>query len=164
MKKNKTTFRKITRGLFAFALISLCGPAFSQSGEQLSKDSWEVSASVNPNKATKAIDSDANSRWDTGGAQAPGQWFQVDMGAVQPVSTIVINYEKSAGDGPKAYVVSVSKDGKKWDSVAESTTQAPRGKLEISLKKSTKAKFIKIEQKGSSTGTYWSIHEIEAYK
>lgn len=166
MRKKKTMMsRRFTVGVMAIALMAFGATAFGQSTDKsYPKDGWQASASTKGAEAANAIDGDANTRWDTGGKQVPGQWFMVDLGKVQPVSAVVLDYEKSHDDGPRAYALAVSEDGAKWETVVESKDKAPQNQLEITLDKAVKARFIKIDQQGSTGGTFWSIHEISVYK
>ena len=166
MKKEKTMlFRSLTSAVMGVALTALCSTAFAQSADKAyPKEGWQASASAKSEHAAKAIDGDANTRWDVGGAQAPGQWFMIDMGKVQPISAVALDYAKSDNDGPRGYALAVSEDGAKWTTVLESSKEAPKSELKLKLDKAVKARFVKIDQKGSTGGTFWSIHEFNVYK
>ena len=51
---------------------------------------WKVTASANGDNAANVITPNAG-RWDTGAPQAPGQWFQIELPAVQSVAELQID-------------------------------------------------------------------------
>jgi hypothetical protein len=58
-------------------------------GTALDRGGWAVTASSTG--ATSAIDGDITTRWTTGTAQASGQWYQIDMGALITVNNLTLD-------------------------------------------------------------------------
>ena len=103
---------------------------------------------------------EAGTRWSTGVAQAPGQWFQLDLGAVHHVSRVLVDATNSNGDYPRGYQLFGSLDGASWgDPLASGagTTQ----QLSITIAGSD-ARYLKIVQTGSAPN-WWSIGELTVY-
>jgi len=123
------------------------------------RKSWKLTASHNPNGCSAAIDGDAGSRWDTGGAQAGGEWFQIELPKVSKIGEIALDSRGSSGDFPRRYEVVVSLDGKNWsEPVAKGAGANPVTTIGLPL---TEAKFLRITQTGAAGGLYWSIHEVQ---
>ena len=135
--------------------------ALLQSSE-ISSKSLEVSASHNSDQAKLAIDGRARSRWTSGGSQEPGQWFQVDLGAVMQLEKIILDATGSPTDSPESYKVFVTEDSSQLGNPV-SEGKGVSGKLEIALK-GAKGRYIRIEQTGKKPGLFWSIHEIKVFK
>lgn len=140
--------------LVRYALPPALGPSV-----RLPAAGWTATASVRPEAAGGALDADAGSRWSTNGPQAPGQWFQVDMGKSQPVSTLVLRSE-AGQDSPVGLEVAASEDGRNFKTVARgrgtpttTTVSFPR----------TKARFFRLTQTGSRADVYWSINGLSAF-
>jgi hypothetical protein len=121
------------------------------------KQQWKVVANANNSAAPLAIDGNLETRYDTRTAQAPGQWYQVELPEETTITSLKLEYAKSKGDFPRGYKLEFSLDGKKWDKIAEGKGQD--GMLEIDFAP-TKTKFVKITQTGTQAGTFWSIHEL----
>lgn len=111
-----------------------------------------------------AVDGDAGTRWSAD--KFDNQWLIVDLGEVQPVSEIDINFHATSPD----YEVFISKDGNQYESVFK-VTDGPEGVKEI--KEITfdhqLARYIKYQQNKQFKHTndkYYSssIYELEAYK
>ncbi|HWX21682.1 MAG TPA: discoidin domain-containing protein [Candidatus Binatia bacterium] len=124
----------------------------------LNRTGWVVSASVGSYPGN-AIDGDITTRWTTGVSQAPGQWFQVDMGGGTPptFTNLVLDAGSSTGDYPRGYQVNVSNDGTNWSSPV-ATGAGSSAVTSISFAART-ARYIRITQTGSN-GLWWSIHEL----
>jgi hypothetical protein len=131
-------------------------PVF-QSDVTLSRTGWIAGASRNNNTANNAIDGRPETRWDTGGSQAPGQWFSVDTRQPVKFNMVILDTSGSPNDEPAAYSVYVSGDGRNWgDPVAAGASASALLLIDLPV---TSARYIRIEQTGSKTN-YWSIHEF----
>jgi len=123
---------------------------------------WKLTASVNPGGCSAVLDGNANSRWDTKGPQAPGQWFQIELPSETEIAGLRLDAAKSAHDYPRAYKVQLSGDGKTWSApVASGKGSGPVTDIPFAP---AKAKFIRITQTGEVKGNYWSIHKIAVLK
>ncbi|MFP4056452.1 MAG: HEAT repeat domain-containing protein [Candidatus Brocadiia bacterium] len=130
-----------------------------QKVEAAMKAPAKVTASHNPQKAKAAIDGDPGTRWDTGKAQSGGEWFLIELPVEQKIAGLMLDTRKSAGDYPRQYEVYVSRDGKSWGApVAKGQGKKPVVTIAI---EPTYGRFIKIVQKGSTRGLFWSIHELQ---
>ena len=151
---------------------------------------WKVTASVNAEaagNATAAAPAAAPrggaggargggapaARWDTGGAQQAGMWFQVEL--PQPVKLAEIQLDTMATggrggggrgaapvSGPAKYQVQISADGATWSAaVAEGFGQSPTTTIPL---KPVQAKFVRITQTASDPGApVWAIQRLRLY-
>jgi hypothetical protein len=128
----------------------------------LNRAGWVASASSSnaPDQPANAIDGNINSRWSTGANQTPGQWFQVDMGATNILSAIVLDCGGSTGDYPRGYQVYLSKDGINWGTPVATGNGAIVTSVSFAAHA---ARYIRITQTGSAGGNWWSIAEFNAY-
>lgn len=122
---------------------------------------WTASASSTggADVAQHALDGQIGTRWTSGKQQAAGQWFQVDLGSVQPVKQI--DLDANSGDYPRGYQVQVSQDGQTWsDPVATGTGHEPYVSIPFGAQT---ARYIRVTQTGSATA-WWSIAEVKVFK
>lgn len=133
----------------------------------LDRSGWRVSASSTPadpcctaDTAAKAIDGTSSTRWSTGRAQQPGQWFQIDLGASQKFTKIVLDNGTSTGDHPRDYAVYASDNPSSWGNPI-TTGQGNDPTTTIQLPAIT-ARYLRITQTGN-TGNWWSISELNLY-
>ena len=135
--------------------------------EEISPEGWKARASHNSNDAFKAFDRDFSTRWMTLVHQRPGMWFELDIGKIHTICRILLDDDGGGtsiyiSDYPRKYVVEISKDGSIWKKVASG-----EGHLDEYVSASfepTKARFIRITQKGYCSPEFWSIYEIFVYK
>lgn len=119
----------------------------------------KVTASANQEKVGNAIDKKPETRWDSGAAQAGGEWFQMEYPVEREISKIVLDATGSGGDYPRGYEVYLSRDGKNWGApVAKGEGKSAVVTIPI---KPTSARFVKIVQTGKTDGLFWSIHELK---
>ena len=122
-----------------------------------------VSASHNnrldgPDNLRQAIDANPYTRWSSRQPQQPGMWFQIDLSQTQTVSQIRLVQDSSPRDYPRGYVVRVSTDGQAWQTVAE----VPQNQQPLDVIFSPRpVRLIRIEQTGSDSIYWWSIHAVE---
>ena len=119
----------------------------------------KVKASRNNNAAKNAIDGNIGSRWDTGGAMRPGDWFELDLGVERTITGLILDTRNSGNDFPRGYDVYASFAGGDWGSPILSADKA-ESLHKISFKKPVTTRFIKIVQKGKTEVWHWSIHEL----
>ena len=84
-------------------------------------------------------------------------WFQIDLGAVKPVSGVGLDNETSPRDYPRGYVLKLSTDGHSWETVATRPDNDQELNVFFSLRP---ARYIRVEQTGSDSFYWWSIHQI----
>ena len=125
----------------------------------LDRTGWVASASVSGESPSRAIDGSSSTRWTTGTAMAPGQWFEVDMLSNRTITGLQLDTSGSSGDYPRGYQVFVSTDGASWGSAVATGTGATITTISFA---SQTARYLKIVQTGSS-GSWWSIHELNVF-
>ena len=118
---------------------------------------WKLTASLRANGCAAVVDGKADTRWDTGVSQTPGQWFQIELPAATKIAGVRLDSAKSSGDYPRGYKVEISADGTKWSEVKQGKGSAPITEIAWAP---TPAKFIRITQTGAVSGLFWSIHEL----
>lgn len=137
--------------------------------KELSRSKWKASASSSFDEDTAplyAIDEDDTyTYWRIKGkAQAPGDWFMLDLGRVSTFSRITMKC--SGVKSPRAYLITVSKDGKKWSDYVGMGDSA-QAKLDIKLFTPQNARYIKIQQTERTHpdwGQYWMIQDLRVYE
>lgn len=126
--------------------------------ERIRSNFYELTASDRQGDAGKALDGDINTRWTTGRTQAPGMWFQLDMGSSASIGGIVLDASRSPTDTPVRYAVYVFDDpAEKGAPVAEGDGDKPVLDIRFDPKP---GRYVRIEQSGTSDSYYWSIHEL----
>ncbi len=128
----------------------------------LGRTSWVASSSTTgSDDPGNALDGNLSTRWSTGTSQVSNQWFQVDMDSTNVFNKLVLNSANSPNDYPRGYQVFVSTDGVNWNGpVATGTGTA--GTTTITFNTQA-ARYIRIIQTGSVSGTFWSIHEFNVF-
>ncbi|MEC0269476.1 discoidin domain-containing protein [Paenibacillus anseongense] len=137
--------------------VSQPAAAIATDSVALDRKDWEVTSSSG--KPQGAIDGNIYSRWDTGVAQAPGQFYQVDMKTATTINRIRLRSEGSPNDYPRKYEVYVSTDGYTWSQPI--ATGSGSSILDINFSP-TYARFVKIIQT-MKAGNFWSIHDLQIY-
>jgi mono/diheme cytochrome c family protein len=144
---------------------------------------WKLTASHNADAASNVVKTDG-SRWDSGGQQQPGTWFQIELPEPAPIVEMQVDASvpglagrgrgpQPAGGrgrggfvlpatGPIAYTVQTSMDGTTWSTpIAQGTGQTPTTLITFP---STQARFIRITQTGTGTNQLpWGIQRIHIY-
>jgi hypothetical protein len=124
----------------------------------LQRNNWRASASLDPSGwAERAIDDNTVSEWLSGEPQERGDWFQLDLGAVQTFNTITLDNTTSPYNYPDGYEVRVSNDGANWsDPVA--VGEGIDNVVTISFA-SQSARYIRIIIT-KDKGPWWSINQL----
>ena len=122
---------------------------------------WVASSSTSGGDSPgNALDGNLATRWSTDTSQVSGQWFQVDMGTANVFSKLILNSVNSANDYPRGYQVTVSSDGVTWSTPVATGTGTPS--ITTITFPVQAARYIRITQTGSVSGTFWSIDEFNA--
>jgi glucosylceramidase len=109
--------------------------------------------------AALAVDGDASTRWSSGQAQAPGQFLQVDLGAVRRFRRVAIDSGGSIGDYARGWQLAASDDGQVWQTLASGTGT---GQLTTVDLPGTRARYLRVTSTGAS-GNWWSIADLRLY-
>jgi hypothetical protein len=127
------------------------------------RDGIKLSASHNnsfdgEDNLQQALDGNAFTRWSSRQPQQPGMWFQIDLGQTRTVSQVRLNNDASPRDYPRGYRLHLSPDGQSWATVAEKPVNNEPLNVAFSPRQ---VRFIRVEQTGSDSVFWWSIHEID---
>lgn len=137
-------------------------------GAPLDRSAWTATSFVVPTDKTYFNPPDApfspyitqDDYWSSNKAQEPGQWFQIDMGAKQTFSRMMIDPRARLADYPRGYELYVSNDGTNWGA------PVAKGKNDQSVLRLTfpvqSARYIKVVQTGK-TWHHWVIANVEVY-
>ena len=130
--------------------------------DKISNPTLFTSASDNAGEAGNAIDGNPETRWTTATNQAPGQWFQIDLGWPAEVSKVVLDATGSGSDYPSRYEVYVSDNTENWgEPVAKGRGDLPVTEIACTPKA---GRYVRIVQAGQKDGLWWSIHELKVEK
>ena len=132
----------------------------SETNIELNNANWSLSSSTNTDDVENAIDGDDNSRWTTQARQADGQDFIIDLSKVESFDRIVLNSNENPNDYPRAYDVMVSDDNRNWKLI---TSDIGTGSKTVIDFVDQQARYIKIEQTGTSDSYWWSIHDLSIF-
>ena len=133
----------------------------SDIGLPLDRSTWVLTANRSQGETNLAIDGDVGTRWPTRQPQEPGQVFSIDFGSREIFERIVLDTEENANDYPRGYIVRGSDDNINFTPIA--TGGEPGGTTTISLPAPVTYRYLSIEQTGSSSRNWWSIHEINLF-
>ena len=131
------------------------------SSDALDRSNWVMYASSNSGITLNATDGNDNTRWTTQTDKRPGQYFEIDLQTRQRFSSIDLDTSGSRNDFPNEYNVLVSNDGNNFNSVASGNSSSAVTSISFSEQN---ARYIRIEQDGSSDRYWWSIHELNVFR
>lgn len=141
----------------------VCVPT-SPSGARLSRAGWTVTVSSSDMNCPppSAIDGDAQTRWSTGQYQAPGMWFKIDMQQPRLFFSLVLDAQNDPTDGPALFDVYLSNDG----TFSAPTKVGLQGSAltKIDFGSAQLVRYIYLVLRGSKSGCWWSIDEVNAFR
>jgi hypothetical protein len=114
-------------------------------------------ALVGADNVMQALDGCPETRWSTRALQSPGMWFEIDLNATRMVCGLALDTTHSPNDYPCGYIVRLSEDHDHWREVVRNDHNDRA--LDITFGR-LPARYIRIEQIGSSDRWWWSIHEV----
>lgn len=123
---------------------------------------WTASASTTESggSAANALDWNTSTRWSSGAAQAAGQWFQVDLGAMRGFDEVSFETTSSSTwDYPRGYEIQVSADASTWTTVK---TGNGFGWKQVITFDAVFARYVRIVQTGTGPD-WWSIAEFHVF-
>ena len=139
-------------------------PPALRPARSLDRAAWKATSSRRSEEAGKAIDGDSESRWDTGGSQAKGTEFQLDLGAAQKFSALKLR-SNSNRDSPRALQLLVSDEGQNWREVFNGVAPPEwkaSGNSVVSFAPQS-ARFVKLVLQADLAADdegYWSINDL----
>jgi hypothetical protein len=158
-----TVTAKDTTGASGTASFSWTENAASSGGGgtsgQLSETGWVASS----NTSSSAGDAPQNAINGSGGRfssdadEAPGMYWQVNMGSKQTFNQVVLASGGNAGDYANGYDVEVSNDGVNFTPVYFSTST---GQTETATFSPQTAQYIRILLTASSASDWWSMTSV----
>jgi glucose/arabinose dehydrogenase len=105
-----------------------------------------------------AVDGNASTRWSSAKFQPTLQWWQVDLGSLQTIETIVINWEAFS----PSYNIQTSTDGTNFVTRLAATSSGA-GEVTHTLTP-VQARYVRIaDQQLNSVNTNTSFFEVEIY-
>jgi beta-galactosidase len=110
-----------------------------------------------------ANDGDASTRWCAADGSA-NQWWQVDLGQVQPVRYLLIELEREAKN--YAYQVKASTDASTWQAIAsKDTSRFPQwgGPTQAFHDVDVQARYLRMEFTQLQAGAWAGLKEFGAY-
>ena len=132
-------------------------------GSALARSGW-VATSNAPSNSTdapaKALDGNYSTRFSTDKDQAPGLYFEVNMGSAQTFNEVKMSMPNSPGDYAKGFDVQVSKDGSTWATVASCTGT---GTPQIVSFPDQSMQYVKVVLTASEAHYWFSIDEFNLF-
>ncbi len=129
--------------------------ACSTTNAALNKPTTSSSTENGSFPASAATDGNTGTRWSS--AFSDPQWIQVDLGSVQTICGVGLNWETAFA---KAYEIQTSNDGSSWTDIY-STTNGPGGVENLTVNGS--GRFVRML--GSQRATQWgySLWEFQIF-
>lgn len=134
-----------------------CGEGNMLLGQKATASSEEV---ARQNFANRAVDGDLRTRWCNNGGGS-GAWLQIDLPQVTKISSLRIHWEQ---DAAYSYRIEGTNGGQEWKTLTEKTRNKKVERIVSHQFDTTELTAIKIVFLGSSTGSWGSIWEVEAYE
>ncbi len=127
----------------------------------LNRDGWNAGAFANSPDALRALDDNPVTRWNSGQAQAYGQYFTLDVGAPRAVRRIRLDAGLDTPNALRAYALFTSNNAITWTATASGTLAAPIGDIVVPT---TTARYFAIQPNTSAASASWSLAEIDVCK
>ncbi|MGV9706561.1 beta-1,3-glucanase family protein [Streptomyces sp. NPDC003483] len=140
------------------ACVAALTPTSAHAADQLLSQGRPATASSTENAsfpASAAVDGDPGTRWSS--AFADPQWVQVDLGSVQQITRVTLNWEAAYA---KAFQIQTSTDANTWTSVY-STTTATGGTQNLAVTGS--GRYVRVSGTTRATPYGYSLWEFQVY-
>jgi beta-glucosidase len=111
-----------------------------------------ASSVLGGNTAAMAVDGNVNTRWES--AYTDPQWITIDLGSVQSICKISLNWETASG---KSYQIQTSTDNTTWTNIYTTTTGD--GGLD-DLTVTGNGRYVRMYGTGRNTGYGYSLWEF----
>ncbi|MFF7334831.1 beta-1,3-glucanase family protein [Streptomyces sp. NPDC008150] len=159
--KHSTSRARLALGLAVVliaAFFAALSPAPAHAADQLLSQGRPATASSVENAgfpATAAVDGNTGTRWSS--AFADPQWIQVDLGSVQQLTRVSLNWEAAYA---KAFQIQTSADANTWTTVY-STTTATGGTQNLTV--SGSGRYVRLTGTTRATPYGYSLWEFQVY-
>ncbi len=123
-----------------------------------------ASSSRTDHAPNQANDGNRDTCWTAMNGEAD-QWLQIDLGGIQPIGYLAIEFEREEKN--YGYVIKVSTDASEWDIiVTKNTSRQPQwgGPTRIFHGVNTQARYIRIEFTEFRDNVWASIREFGVYQ
>jgi hypothetical protein len=142
---------------------------------ELNPTGLRATASVNAEAAASIFDRDAATFWSTGQAQKGGEWIEVDLGSVEPV-TVLRWLPNTFQEIPAGLRVEASRDRITWQrlvdlpeyagplywSAGRPMLRVRSGRVELRFPPMP-TRYLRITQTGREGFWYWTVNELFVY-
>lgn len=135
-----------------------CGSGNLAFGKPTKADSEETGKN---NFARNAVDGNLKTRWCAANGRQSGPWWQVDLQEPTHVKSVRIHWEMS--NAAYRYKVDASADGQAWTTIVDQSDNDRVLRVTPHAVDSPNTRFLRVNFLGSSTGSWSSFWEFEAY-
>ena len=135
---------------------SVSGTAFDRTGWVASTNAPSSSADAPAN----ALDGDLTTRFSTNEDQAPGLYFEVDLGSAHTIDALEMSVPNSPTDYARGYDVEVSSTPTPGP---PSPLARGRRRPRSSVSRPKPARYVKVVLNTATTSFWWSIDELNLY-
>jgi hypothetical protein len=143
--------------------VAAPGCTATAAGTALGRTGWVASTNAPSSSAdapANALDGNLETRFSTNKDQAPGLYFEVDLGSPQAFDELEMDVPNSPTDYARGYNVAVSGNGSAWTTVASCTGT---GTPEIVSFPAQTAQYVEVVLTASNGAWWWSIDEFNLY-
>ncbi|MFF0142554.1 beta-1,3-glucanase family protein [Streptomyces sp. NPDC005227] len=140
------------------ACFAALNPSPAHAADQLLSQGRPATASSTENgsfPASAAVDGNSGTRWSS--AFADPQWLQVDLGSVQQLTRVSLNWEAAYA---KSFQIQTSADANNWSTVY-STTTAAGGTQTVNITGS--GRYVRLTGTTRATPYGYSLWEFQVY-
>ena len=176
LKNIKAQFKKEQVGDFV-VYYDIVPPYGRVALRELPRTGWQVSASAQPQDATKVLDGKTTTCWTSGVPQATNMTFAVDFGAPQNVCLLRCDLGENVTDSPAGFRVEASDDGSAWRTIHHCSepqgavmfweNNQPRfnvygGHYTVAFAPMT-TRHLRLVLTASHPRAWWSLAELRSY-
>ncbi|MFC1406511.1 discoidin domain-containing protein [Streptacidiphilus cavernicola] len=140
---------------FSWVVNAAGGSGCGTTNVALNKTATASSAENVGTPAQDAVDGDTGTRWSS--AFSDPQWLQVDLGSVQSICKVVLDWETAYAT---AFQIQTSTDGSTWTPIY-STTTGTGGTQTLSV--SGSGRYLRMYGTARATQYGYSLWELQAY-
>lgn len=131
----------------------------------------DIRASRSQDRVGLMLDGNRITRWDTSGAQSPGDQIVIDLGAAALIAGVELQVAGYVSDFPRELAIDVSDDQAAWRQVWSGSTgllavmAAIEDPLNIPLRIPLDAsgRYVRLRQLGTDQIYYWSVAELRLF-